>query len=120
MLSQNENGDPTLFIICGDHGMKDSGGHGGATLQETTVPVIAIGANCSKSHTRPKKIAQLDMAATLSVILGLPIPYSNFGSVALDLLDNLPISRKLFALYYNAKQVHTQFKKLTDYSYQCE
>ncbi|XP_047344818.1 GPI ethanolamine phosphate transferase 2 isoform X2 [Vespa velutina] len=114
----NENGNPVLFIICGDHGMKDSGGHGGATLQETTVPVIAIGANCSKSHTRPKKIAQLDLAATLSVILGLPIPHSNFGSVTLDLLDNLPISRKLFALYYNAKQVHTQFKKLTDYNFQ--
>ncbi|KAF7407296.1 hypothetical protein HZH66_001833 [Vespula vulgaris] len=119
ILHWNENGiGPILFVICGDHGMKDSGGHGGATLQETTVPIIAIGANCSKSYTLPKKIAQLDMAATLSVILGLPIPYSNFGSVALDLLNNLPISRKLFALYYNAKQVHTQFKKLTDYNFQ--
>ncbi|KAI4501714.1 hypothetical protein M0802_003049 [Mischocyttarus mexicanus] len=116
MFYQNENGNPTLFIICGDHGMKDSGGHGGATFQETTVPVIAIGANCSKSYSQPKKISQLDMAATLSVMLGLPIPYSNFGSIALDLLDNLPISRKLFALYYNAKQVHTQFKELTDYN----
>ncbi|XP_015174532.1 PREDICTED: GPI ethanolamine phosphate transferase 2 [Polistes dominula] len=118
MLYWNEIGNSTLFIICGDHGMKDSGGHGGATFQETTVPIIAIGANCSKSYSQPKKIAQLDMAATLSVMLGLPIPYSNFGSIALELLDNLPISRKLFALYYNAKQVHTQFKKLTDYNFQ--
>ncbi|XP_014607226.1 PREDICTED: GPI ethanolamine phosphate transferase 2 [Polistes canadensis] len=118
VLYWNEIGNPTLFIICGDHGMKDSGGHGGATFQETTVPIIAIGANCSKSYSQPKKIAQLDMAATLSVILGLPIPYSNFGSIALHLLDNLSISRKLFALYYNAKQVHTQFKELTDYNFQ--
>ncbi|KAK2580471.1 hypothetical protein KPH14_006212 [Odynerus spinipes] len=118
VLHWNDNNDPTLFIICGDHGMKDSGGHGGSTLQETTVPVIVIGTKCSKTHSKFKEIAQLDMAATLSVMLGIPIPYSNFGSITLDLLDNLPLSRKLFAFYYNAKQVHTQFKKLIDYDLQ--
>ncbi|XP_076621223.1 phosphatidylinositol glycan anchor biosynthesis class G isoform X3 [Colletes latitarsis] len=111
----NQNNDSSLFIICGDHGMKDSGGHGGSTISETTVPLIAIGGECMQNDNHFKEIAQIDIASTLSIILGVPIPFSNLGTVFLDSLYKLPISKTLFILYYNAKQVFNHFQQLTDY-----
>nr|XP_034180311.1 GPI ethanolamine phosphate transferase 2 [Osmia lignaria] len=113
--SWNQNNDSSLFIICGDHGMKDSGGHGGSTISETTVPFIVIGGNCFQSHNSFTEISQIDIASTLSVILGMPIPFSNIGTVFVDTLYNLPTSKKLYLLYYNSKQVFHHFQKLTDY-----
>lgn len=109
-----------MFIICGDHGMKDSGGHGGSTISETIVPFIAIGGGYYQNYNNPKEISQIDIASTLSVILGLPIPHSNIGTVFLDDLYNLSISKKLFILYYNSKQVFSHFQKLVDYESKCE
>lgn len=31
-----------LLLLCGDHGMADQGGHGGASLSETTTPAVFI------------------------------------------------------------------------------
>ena len=107
-----------MFIVCGDHGMKDSGGHGGATSEETLVPVIVIGASCPRKESDSHKIAQIDLAATLSVILGVPIPSSNLGTVSLEMLDDLPFQKKLFILYYNSRQLLTSFKKFPNYKAQ--
>nr|XP_012144892.1 PREDICTED: GPI ethanolamine phosphate transferase 2 isoform X1 [Megachile rotundata] len=111
----NQNNVSSLFIVCGDHGMKDSGGHGGSTISETTVPFIAIGGKCSHNPNQFIEISQIDIASTLSVILGVPIPFSNIGTVFADTLYDLPISKKLYILYYNAKQVFYHFQKLADY-----
>lgn len=35
------------MVVCGDHGMKDSGGHGGSTAGETVVGFVSIGIPCS-------------------------------------------------------------------------
>lgn len=35
-----------MVIVTGDHGMKDSGGHGGVTFSEVTVPLISVGNPC--------------------------------------------------------------------------
>lgn len=99
--------------------MKDSGGHGGSTLSETNVPFIAIGGECLQKHSHFTEIEQIDITSTLSIILGVPIPFSNLGTVFLDTLYELPISKKLFVLYYNANQVFKHFQKLTDYESEC-
>ncbi|KOC61014.1 GPI ethanolamine phosphate transferase 2 [Habropoda laboriosa] len=114
----NRNNDSTLFIICGDHGMKDSGGHGGSTTSETLVPFIAIGGECLQNPNNFREISQVDIASTLSVILGIPIPFSNIGTVFVDSIYDLPIAKRLFILYYNAKQVLTHFQQLVDYKSQ--
>lgn len=36
-----------LVIVTGDHGMKDSGGHGGITDAEVTVPLVSVGRPCA-------------------------------------------------------------------------
>ncbi|KAM0728286.1 GPI ethanolamine phosphate transferase 2 [Formica fusca] len=110
----NTDGIPALFIICGDHGMKDSGGHGGSTPQETTVPFIAIGGTrCShRENGEPVKIEQLDIAATLSTAFALPIPCANLGFSFLDSIYDLDDSKRLFLLHYNSRQVLDHFRKL--------
>ena len=32
----------SLILVCGDHGMSDHGGHGGASDKETMVPALFI------------------------------------------------------------------------------
>lgn len=94
--------------------MKDSGGHGGSTPQETTVPLVVMGGTrCSRQESgEPIEIEQLDIAATLSVALGLPIPLTNLGSVFLDSIYDLPDAKRLFLLYYNSKQLFDYFRSL--------
>lgn len=39
----------SLFIITGDHGMRDTGGHGGNSYAEVNVPFIVFGLQCTPS-----------------------------------------------------------------------
>lgn len=100
--------------------MKDSGGHGGSTSQETTVALVAIGqTHCSyQKQDKFIEIEQLDLAATLSVALGLPIPSTNLGSIFLNNIYQLADSKQLFLLYYNSKQVFNHFRNLADHDLQ--
>jgi hypothetical protein len=45
-------GIPSMLVVCGDHGMKNSGSHGGASLEEVLVPLIVIGKVCSGDLAR--------------------------------------------------------------------
>ncbi|KAG5347648.1 PIGG transferase, partial [Acromyrmex charruanus] len=114
----NDDGEPTLFIVCGDHGIKDSGGHGGSTPEETTVPIITVGGTmCVYEDTElkiPIKVQQLDIAVTLSAALGLPIPSTSLGSVFLDYIYNLQDDKRLFLLNYNSRQLFDHFQKFTN------
>lgn len=98
--------------------MKDSGGHGGATLEETLVPIVTIGTSCQETNNEPRQIAQIDLASTLSVLLGVPIPSSNLGTVSLEILNDLPVQKKLFVLYYNSQQLLNNFKEIPNYKSQ--
>ncbi|XP_012271905.1 GPI ethanolamine phosphate transferase 2 isoform X2 [Orussus abietinus] len=122
----NAKGISSLLLICADHGMKDSGGHGGATLEETRVPLVTVGIGCPQEKLlnpktgvrEPPQIAQVDFAATLSVLLGVPIPSTNLGRISLNLLGNLSTSRQLFLLNYNSKQLLRHFETLPEYKSQ--
>lgn len=92
--------------------MRDSGGHGGASSEETTVPLVALGQPCTE---RSKEILQIDIVPTLSVLMGLPIPKSNLGNVIVEMLDRSEFSQKLFALFYNAQQLFLKWKKFKGY-----
>ncbi|EGC39640.1 hypothetical protein DICPUDRAFT_147575 [Dictyostelium purpureum] len=94
----------TLFILMGDHGMTSDGNHGGASILETDAALLmfspSIRLNNSKdipkeilksrlssvpldhynSHI-PRDISQIDLVSTLSLLLGVPIPFGNLGSI---------------------------------------
>nr|XP_018896552.1 PREDICTED: GPI ethanolamine phosphate transferase 2 [Bemisia tabaci] len=99
-----------LMILCGDHGMKDQGGHGGASADETTVPFVTVGLPCSSEEKNA--ITQLDIVPTLSVLMGLPIPLKSSGNLALNLLRSLSTKQLLFSLFYNNELLAQKYAKL--------
>ncbi|PSN33314.1 GPI ethanolamine phosphate transferase 2 [Blattella germanica] len=107
---------PSLFLICGDHGMKNSGSHGGASLEEVLVPIIMISDAFQAeklsvgNEYKEDFVPQIDIVPSLSILLGLPIPTTNLGKIIPQLIQSLPMSRQLYALYYNCKQVATQYR----------
>lgn len=98
MLIFLQEGLPQLLLVCGDHGMKDSGGHGGASEAETRVAVAVVGLPC---HSGKSSIAQVDLAPTLSVLLGLPVPAGSIGTLVPELLATLAPEHHLAALHRN-------------------
>ena len=103
---------PTVLFVFGDHGMTEDGNHGGATPLETTsalfvhasqpfMPPLSMGA-----ADFPSSVAQVDFVPSLSLLLGLPIPFGALGSVIPQLF--VPLSSRshlLAALYVNAFSV---------------
>ncbi|KAF8825003.1 hypothetical protein HHX47_DHR7000652 [Lentinula edodes] len=97
--------DDTLLIVLGDHGMDHSGDHGGDGELETSAAVwiYSKGIELFDDHigsipselvpftTFPnaespyRHIQQIDLVPTISLLLGLPIPFNNLGSVIPEL-----------------------------------
>ncbi|MFT5430423.1 MAG: hypothetical protein ACI9OJ_001097 [Myxococcota bacterium] len=67
----------TTVLITGDHGSTDAGGHGGASLSETTVPLLAGGPGVRTAHSVRGRL--IDLAPTIACLLGLRIPSASLG-----------------------------------------
>jgi GPI ethanolamine phosphate transferase 3 subunit O len=117
--------DDTLLIVLGDHGMDRSGDHGGDDILETSSAMWIY----SKGHplidtshpipsgllqfktfpettVRHRSIQQIDILPTLSLLLGLPIPYNNLGTIIPELFWHDRKGRTLEnALQINAAQI---------------
>ena len=117
--------DDTLLIVLGDHGMDRSGDHGGDGILETSSAMWIY----SKGHplidtshpipsgllqfktfpettVRHRSIQQIDILPTLSLLLGLPIPYNNLGTIIPELFWHDRKGRTLEnALQINAAQI---------------
>ena len=83
--------EQTLLVVMGDHGMDAKGDHGGESDDEVEAALwmyskkSAFGRLNNDSIAPPsiakeRPIAQIDLVPTLSLLLGLPIPYNNLGS----------------------------------------
>ncbi|KAL0107260.1 hypothetical protein PUN28_015655 [Cardiocondyla obscurior] len=81
----------TMLFVVGDHGMTETGDHGGDSPSEveaamfvySTTPLLkGFAVNDDNS------VNQIDLVPTLASILGTPIPFSNLGSVILDCLPS--------------------------------
>lgn len=85
----------TLFIVAGDHGMTDSGNHGGASTAETSA-ALAIIAKSFNSTVEPAintgtydfytKTLQVNVVASIAYLFGLPMPLNSVGIFIPDLL----------------------------------
>ncbi|KAG6023461.1 hypothetical protein E4U41_002012 [Claviceps citrina] len=82
--------EKTLLVVMGDHGMDDRGDHGGESDDEVeaalwmyskrpifgrTSPEYAV----PPAHAKIRPVNQIDLVPTLSLLLGIPIPYNNLG-----------------------------------------
>jgi phosphatidylinositol glycan class O len=83
--------DNTLLVVMGDHGMDSKGDHGGESNEEVDSALWMyskkkfFGRTSPETTTPPKtarerSIPQIDLVPTLSLLLGMPIPFNNLGS----------------------------------------
>ena len=113
----------TLLVVLGDHGMDTRGDHGGDGELETSpgmwiyskgVPLMGtpqseIPASLQRTTIFPgasvghRHIQQIDLVPTLSLLLGLRIPFNNLGAVVPELFSRGEEYQK--ALRTNAAQV---------------
>ena len=113
------NGSSYLFVLTGDHGMTDAGNHGGSTPEESNTALIMLNASSrtfSASRTFNSKlphVKQIDVAVTLSILLGLPIPIKSKGKIILPSLKgfNVPKNKLLCSLNANSLQMQKMVSK---------
>lgn len=111
--------EETTLIVIGDHGMTFTGDHGGASDDEIEALLFAY----SKKPFVPTSydnnvdnIQQIDFTSTFATILGIPIPFSNLGTLSLQLLPDKSYEgltrHQLLALHLwqNARQVQNYFE----------
>ncbi|KAI9740219.1 MAG: mannose-ethanolamine phosphotransferase gpi13 [Cirrosporium novae-zelandiae] len=83
--------DSTLLVVMGDHGMDAKGDHGGESDDEVQAALWMyskkpIFGRTSTEYIEPPRTAkerpvpQIDLVPTLSLLLGIPIPYNNLGA----------------------------------------
>ncbi|KAH7117987.1 hypothetical protein B0J11DRAFT_493971 [Dendryphion nanum] len=83
--------DNTLLVIMGDHGMDAKGDHGGESDDEIEATLWMYSkqqffGRTSSEYTIPpvtakeRPVAQIDLVPTLSLLLGMPIPFNNLGA----------------------------------------
>lgn len=100
----------TTVVLTSDHGATDSGGHGGGSDAETVVPLFAFGAGVAAGARA--NIHQIDLAPTLSCLLGLPFPAASLGRPAVELFDE-PAPARLKRLRAGLSQVEQAWAKPT-------
>ena len=83
--------DNTLLVVMGDHGMDVKGDHGGESDDEIEAALWmyskkgAFGRGHNGFMNPPatakeRPVGQIDLVPTLSLLLGLPIPFNNLGA----------------------------------------
>ena len=75
--------DDTLLVVMGDHGMDPKGDHGGDSPGEVEAALWMYSKRPAfgrmSKHETERSVAQIDLVPTLSLLLGLPIPFNNLG-----------------------------------------
>ncbi|KAK7679036.1 hypothetical protein QCA50_017980 [Cerrena zonata] len=96
--------DDTLLVVLGDHGMDRKGDHGGDGELETSAglwfysksrPLVDLKAEIPAylliNRTFPdaeiahRSVQQIDLVPSLSLLLGLPIPFNSLGTIIPEL-----------------------------------
>lgn len=79
----------TVMFVLGDHGMTDTGNHGGSSPEEVNTAFIAISHPPLKEKTSKgiEVINQLDIAPTISSLFGVSIPKFGIGKIIRQLVE---------------------------------
>ncbi|XP_022911798.2 GPI ethanolamine phosphate transferase 3 [Onthophagus taurus] len=100
--------DDVILMVIGDHGMTTTGDHGGETDMEILSTLFIHSKFQLNSPQTPQldSVNQVDLIPTISIILGVPIPYSNVGSLILNALPSSISWLELsISLWMNVKQI---------------
>ncbi|KAJ8608177.1 hypothetical protein MRB53_039775 [Persea americana] len=75
--------DDTLLVVMGDHGMNAQGDHGGDSYDELNAALFMYTKRPffdALAESQRLGVSQIDLVPTLSLLLGIPIPFNNLGS----------------------------------------
>jgi len=103
------NQENTMLILTSDHGMSASGSHGGATPTEIECPLFVL--SSSPKHNQrfynfsKNTVQQVDIAPSISLALGIPIPLNSMGKTIPYFIKDMSSEEKLLALQYNTYQL---------------
>ncbi|KAI8605279.1 hypothetical protein EDD21DRAFT_156427 [Dissophora ornata] len=124
---------PTLFVLCGDHGMNEVGNHGGSSRSEISTTFLFMSslfehaqaqadiqsmvepyrqAKDNEEYQFYRSVSQVDLVPTLSLLMGLPIPKNSVGKLIPELFSGHTDTEKLRALQINAHQVASVLKAM--------
>nr|XP_020670568.1 GPI ethanolamine phosphate transferase 2 isoform X1 [Pogona vitticeps] len=110
-LLSKEEGEgvlPCLLVVCGDHGMSETGSHGGSSDGEVHTPLLLISSGFDKisgSAKPPERVQQTDLAVTLAIGLGLPISRNSVGKLLLPVVQRKTMREQLRYLHLNGFQL---------------
>lgn len=76
----------TTLVVTADHGMIDTGGHGGWEPVVLRVPLVLAGAGVRRG-VQGGDVRQADIAPTVAVLLGIPIPAHSQGRPLVEALE---------------------------------
>nr|CAB3447925.1 unnamed protein product [Digitaria exilis] len=107
-VSLQDNLERTLLVVVSDHGMTEGGNHGGSSYEETDSLALFIGHSVQRPHCSPydqNEALQVDLAPTLALLFGVPIPKNNIGVLLPELFNSLTDDQKLRTLELNSWQI---------------
>ncbi|XP_024185505.1 GPI ethanolamine phosphate transferase 2 isoform X3 [Rosa chinensis] len=108
ILNQKNDQGQTLLVVVSDHGMTESGNHGGSSYEETDSLALFIGLKNDVSDylsSTHNNVDQVDIAPTLALLLGVPIPKNNVGVLIPEIFGYLSEDKQLKALELNSWQL---------------
>eukprot|EP00066_Takifugu_rubripes_P019443 XP_011608709.1 PREDICTED: GPI ethanolamine phosphate transferase 2 [Takifugu rubripes] len=113
LISKEAEGSlPYLLVLCGDHGMSETGSHGGSSEPEVNTPLVLISPAFKRKvgMEKPGVIEQVDLAPTLALGLGLPISQNSVGRVIPGVFQESSLRDQLRFLHLNGHQLNCLLK----------
>nr|XP_020490058.2 GPI ethanolamine phosphate transferase 2-like [Labrus bergylta] len=113
LISKEADGSlPYLLVLCGDHGMSETGSHGGSSEPEVNTPLVLISPAFKRKGgmETPGVVEQVDLTATLALGLGLPISQNNVGHVIPGVFEETTLRDQLRFLHLNGHQLSCLLK----------
>ncbi|XP_061901282.1 GPI ethanolamine phosphate transferase 2 isoform X2 [Entelurus aequoreus] len=119
LISKEAEGSlPYLLVLCGDHGMSETGSHGGSSEPEVNTPLVLISPAFKRKvgMETPREVEQVDLTPTLALSLGLPISQNSVGRVIPGVLEESSLRDQLRFLHLNGHQLSCLLKdSIPDY-----
>ncbi|KAA0709788.1 GPI ethanolamine phosphate transferase 2 [Triplophysa tibetana] len=108
LISKESEGTlPNLLVLCGDHGMTETGSHGGSSDPEINTPLVLISPAFRRKggFEVPGVLEQVDLAPTLALGQGLPISKNSVGRLIPAVFEDLSLRDRLRFLQLNGHQL---------------
>ncbi|KAK7140881.1 hypothetical protein R3I93_015123 [Phoxinus phoxinus] len=108
LISKESEGTlPNLLVVCGDHGMSETGSHGGSSDAEINTPLVLISPAFRRKAglEEPEVLEQVDLPPTLALALGLPVSQNSVGRLIPAVFEDSSLRDQLRLLQINGHQL---------------